>query len=154
MHDHFRDAPQVQPLRREVVHERGGRARIGEHAAHLLFEDRRLGELAALGEIEQPLVGNAAPEEERQPRCQLDVAQTAGRCRRRTCIGRRIVLNAQQEIRVDQDPLERELNARIEAAAVAAAALEELQDRVEVGFRDRPPVGQPRHPRKDLCVGA
>ena len=66
MHDHLLDAPQVQPLGGEVVDERADGARIGQHAADLLFEHRRLRQLAALGRIEQRLVGNAAPEEERQ----------------------------------------------------------------------------------------
>ena len=54
MDDDLVDAPQVQPLRREVVHERT-RRHIGEHPPHLLAETRA-GQLSALGQIEQPLV--------------------------------------------------------------------------------------------------
>ena len=75
MDHHFVDAAQIQPLRGEIVHERLGRARIGQHPPHLLFEDRRLGELPALGQVEQALVGNAAPQEKRQARGDFEVAQ-------------------------------------------------------------------------------
>ena len=62
----------------------------------------------------------------------------------------RVLLNAQQEIRIDEDPLERELNSRVETSAIAPAALEELEQRLDVGLRDRSAIRQPSHPRKDL----
>ena len=63
--------------------------------------------------------------------------------------GRRILLHPQQEVRIDQHPFERELNARVEAAALAPAAREEPEQRLHVAGRDRTPVRQPSHPRQD-----
>ena len=61
----------VQPLPREVLHQRVG-VRVGQHAPHLRLEHRRLAQASRRGQIEQRVVGHAAPEEERQPRRQLD----------------------------------------------------------------------------------
>ena len=44
----------------------------------------------------------------------------------------RIAMDAQQEVRIDQHALERELDAGVEAAAVAPAAVEELEQRLHV----------------------
>ena len=68
--------PQHQPLAREVVDERA-RPRIGEHAAHLLLEHRRPAQPALCGCIEQLIVGDRAPEEERQPRGELEVVTSS-----------------------------------------------------------------------------
>ena len=43
---------------------------------------------------------------------------------------RRIAMHAQQEVGIDEHALERELNARVEAAAVAPAVVEELEQRL------------------------
>ena len=72
---------QQQPLAGEVADERLG-ARVGQHAAHLLFERRRILERAALRRREQLVVRDAAPEEERQPRRQLVVTEAERRARR------------------------------------------------------------------------
>ena len=67
MHHHLADAAEVEPLCGKDADQRVGRAPIRQHAPDFLVEDLRSGELAALGQIQQPLVGNAAPQEERQP---------------------------------------------------------------------------------------
>jgi len=59
------ELPQPKPLRGEVRDERVG-FRVREHAPHLPLEDRRLRELAGRRSREQRLVGDAAPEEERE----------------------------------------------------------------------------------------
>ena len=64
---------QEEPLLGEVVDE-GGRPRVGEHAAHLAVEHVGLAQLAADGGVEQLVVGDAAPQEERQARRELEVA--------------------------------------------------------------------------------
>ncbi len=79
MDHHLVDAAQIQPLGGEIVDERSGRARIGQHAPHLLFQDCRSRELSALGQVEQAVVGNAAPQEKGQARGDFHVAQTIGR---------------------------------------------------------------------------
>ena len=65
--------PQRQPLPREVDGE-GPRPRIGQHPPHLLFEHRRIPQLVRVGEVEQLVVGPAAPQEERQARRERQVA--------------------------------------------------------------------------------
>ena len=56
--------------------------RVGQHAAHLRLEHRGLAQAPRRGQVEQRVVGHAAPEEERQARRQLDVADAIGRARR------------------------------------------------------------------------
>ena len=114
------DVARLQPLAEEVVHQRGARARIGEHAPHLLIEDAaHRCSLPANRQIEQLIVGNAAPEKERQTRRELDIGQTIGGARRhRVGIG----FDAEQEIRADQQPLERRANAAVEAAVGTRAS--------------------------------
>ena len=63
----LREIANVQPLPREVAHQRF-RARIVKHPAHLLLEDSRILQLALLGQVEQLVVGNTAPQEEGKPR--------------------------------------------------------------------------------------
>ena len=61
------EVPEVQPLAGEIRHE-GLRAWIGKQAARLRFEHLRLHQFAALRQIEQLVVRQAAPQEKRQPR--------------------------------------------------------------------------------------
>ena len=67
------DVAQEQPLRREVVDERVG-ARVCEHARDLARQAARLRQLARGGDVEQLVVRHAAPEEVRQARRELHVA--------------------------------------------------------------------------------
>ena len=67
------DVAKEQPLLGEVVHE-GGRPRIREHPAHLAVEHPGLAQPAPNRGVEQFFVGNAAPQEERQARRQLEIA--------------------------------------------------------------------------------
>ena len=136
---HLLDAAQVEPLSREVAHQRVLGPGIGQHAAHLLFQDRRIGELPPLGQRQQAVVGDAAPQEERQARGDLQVAQAVGALAARQVD--RFAVDAQQEVRIDQDALETVLDAGLEAAAVAPARVEERQQRLAVARRDGPPVG-------------
>ncbi len=62
---HVREIAQVEPLAGKIVRQRL-RLRIGEHPLHLLLEDLGIVELPLGGDIEQLVVRNAAPEEERQ----------------------------------------------------------------------------------------
>ena len=65
----------LQPLTEEVPHQCLARARIRQHAPHLPIEHAGVVQLAANREIEQLIIGNAAPEEKRQARCELDVGK-------------------------------------------------------------------------------
>ena len=136
----------MQPLDGEVVDERPG-AGIGQHAPDLRLQHRRIAERAPLRRIEQRLVGNAAPQEERQARGHLHVAQAVRRARSRPG---RIAFDAQEEIGVDEHPLERELDAGVKAAAARAAAVEEAEQRLDVVRRHGTAIGAPRQTRHDL----
>ena len=67
-------APQVQPLAREVDRQRL-RPRILEHAANLALENDGILEPPLTGDGDQLIVGDGAPEEEGQPRREVEVAE-------------------------------------------------------------------------------
>ena len=92
---------------------------IGEHAPHLRVRapPARCSS-SAFGRVQQLVVRDAAPEEERQARRQLDVADPIRRARRR---GPRVALDAEQELRARQERAQRHLDARFEAAGLALA---------------------------------
>src|SRR5713101_1432782 len=72
----WRDAVHVsdhEPLTGEIVHQRSCGAWIGQHSPHLRLEDSGRTESAALGQIEELVVRNAAPQKERQARAELQV---------------------------------------------------------------------------------
>ena len=59
-----RELAQLEPAGRKSLDERV-RARIAQHAAHLLLEHGAISQLAANRRVQQLFVRNAAPEEER-----------------------------------------------------------------------------------------
>src|SRR5262249_28384667 len=113
----------LQPLAGEVFDQRLG-ATIRKHPANLLLEHFGTPQAAALSQIEQHLVWNAAPEEEGQTRGELEI-------RRGVRLGSRdgggLPLDAEQEVRADEHLLKRELNARLEAAFPPALGVDVLQ---------------------------
>jgi len=70
-------------------------------------------QLVGRGEIDQLLVGNAAPQEERQTRRQFEVADLVGSACR--YFGR-LDLSAVNEVRIGQDALDDGLDAAVELA--------------------------------------
>ncbi len=64
---------QVEPLAGEVLDE-GVCLRVREHALDLLIEHLRIAQPSFGRNVEQFIVGNAAPQEERQTRRKIDVA--------------------------------------------------------------------------------
>ena len=140
------EAPQGQPLAGEVGGQRR-RPRVGQHPPHLALEDPRLAQAARLGEVEQLVVGAAAPQEERQPRRQLEAADGIGVSRLEA---RRLDLDAVDEPRIGENPLQPHLDAGLEAAAVLPAHPVEAHDGVEVRGARRPPVGAADEGRQDL----
>ena len=140
------DVPQVEPLLGEVVDQRA-RAAVGQHPLHLRLEHRRIAEGAVDGAVEQLVVRDAAPQEERQARGQLQVADAVGRAGRGV---RRIALDAEEELGADEQPLEGALDAPVEAA-LGAALLVERQQQVEVGPGHRSAVGAAGQGREDLA---
>ncbi len=90
-----------------------------------------------LRQAQQLLVRDAVPQEERQSRCELEVADAIWRvCRDAGGIG----FDAQQELRADEQTLQRLIDPFVEAARADAVAVERHQ-RLDVGGRDRTPIG-------------
>ena len=151
------DVAQEQPLLGEVRDQRS-RSRVGQHPAHLRVRaPPARAAVPATATFEQLVVGNAAPEEERQARRQLEVADADT-----TVAGGagRLALDAEQELRADQQPLERALDAGVEAGFGAALVIERQQV-LDVGLCRRPPIGAPRQRQAgsssrspSSCVGA
>ena len=139
----------MQPLRREVVDERP-RPRVGHHAPDFSFEHHRLVQPAGDRHVQQLIVGNAAPQEEGQPRRQLEIADAIRRVRRDAG---RIRLDAEEEVGAHQHARQGHLDAGVEAA-LGVALLVERQRAAKVGIGHRPPVRPLRQRRQDLPRGA
>ena len=106
-------------------------------------------QLALRGEVEQLVVGHAAPEEVREPRGQLEVVdrQPAGAVRPRS-----VELDPEEELRRDQHRLDGELDAPLEAVAVLAGpGRRDLTSRATSPAVDGPAVGPGGEPLEDLA---
>ena len=114
-------------------------ARVGEHAARLLLESGGRRERAVLGGREQLVVGARAPEEERQPRRQVDAADRVRLSRLRR--GGRF-LEAEDEVRAGQHRLQRGADPGFESV-LRPLGLVEREQPVEVGS-DRAAGDTPR----------
>ena len=141
------EVAQVEPLAGEVaspaIASAGRRASAGPAAR----APRACCSSPRSATVEQLVVGDAAPEEERQPRRQLEVADRGRPCcgatpggsgstRNRNCGLTRIALSA-----VSMPASKSRLCARLAV---------ELQRSLEVGVGDRPPVGPAHQRREDL----
>ena len=127
------------------------RARIGQHPPRLLLEHRRLVQLALRRQVEQLVVGNAAPEEERQARRQLEVADPIGAVPAAPPAGANSVRNR-------NDGLTR---MRCSASSMPAskpplgAALGvEVEQHLDVRVGDRPAIGAARQRRQNRLRAA
>ena len=135
---------QVQPLAREVGDQRLG-PRIGHHPAHLPRQHLGPAEPAFVGQLQQLVVGDAAPEEERQTRGQLEVVDVERAARR---LVRRLPFSAEDKGRRGQDAAERKSDPALERARAAPLAVERQQSLSFVG-RQRPSVRPAGHRRED-----
>src|SRR5262245_52160769 len=114
-----------QPLGSEVLRQHLG-SRIREHSLDLTPQHQRIPELSLECSIQQLVIWNAAPQEERQTRRHLHIIQlirrrlvsrrTWNNFRRSVRRGGRIGFNAEQEQRIDEQPAQGELDSNIEAA--------------------------------------
>ena len=118
----------VEPLEREIFDERLG-ALIGQHAADLLRQHSGLAQAVVFGELEQLRVRQAAPQEEGQPRRELDVAQ-----RDRAAVLSR--LRAIHEVRAREDCAQCIAHAAFEAALAGTRVIERHQA-LEIGVCHR-----------------
>ena len=144
MHDDLVDAAQVQPLRGEVVDERR-RSRAGRRACAAPAARAppawsagraRPGRAAARrGCCSTGRTTAATPARDRSAGTRRPSRRAAGR----------IAMDAQQEVGIDEHALERELDAGVEAAAVAPAVVEER--RAACRHRRPSPAGDRRAAR-------
>src|SRR5262249_21729461 len=123
------------------------RPRVIQQTFDLLVENRRVLELAFLSEFEQLVVGNAAPQEEGEPRSEFPIADAVDRARRALA---RIQLDTEQKVRGNQDGTERLLDAEVEVPGGASTAVEGEQ-RLEVGFGNLPAKCTAAQGRQDLA---
>ena len=117
---------QEQPLRREIRDERVG-ARVGEHSPDLPLERVGILQPATRRNAQQLIVRNAAPEKERQPRGQLEIGHSE-RCAGRRL--RRLALEPEEELRIDENASDRPLDAELERLLTPGAI--ELEQHVDV----------------------
>src|SRR4029434_6723243 len=87
------------------------RAPIREHSARLLLELLRATELACRRRREQLIVGDAAPQEERQAGRQLEIADSVDAAGGN---GPGFAFHAEQELRIDEHGAQRPLDAIVE----------------------------------------
>src|SRR5262249_43139699 len=123
---------QPEPLICEIVDKRLGPG-VPKHPSNLLIEHAWIGQLALRCQIEQFIVGEAAPEKERQPGSQLEIAQPIRHTSRDV---RRLALHSEHETRRGENASKAVLDARVEAALLAACSIKAHQGRgVLVGER-------------------
>ena len=139
------EALHVEPLMDEIARQRHG-TRIGQHAPDLPVEHGGLAQLAVDAELQQLLIGNRVPEEERQLRRELEIADSVGVAGTQT---RRDVFATVQKERARQKTGDGAADASLEAA-VLHAVLVILEQLVHVLGGNRPPVCAPGQRRDDL----
>ena len=117
------------------------------HAPDLRGKHGGLMQLRFFGETEEFLVGDAAPEEERQARGEVQVGQMIRRALRRDGRG---PLDAEEEFGRDEDAAQAHLDAGIERAAIGLAGGEEFHQGVGVGGGDWSSIGAAGERGEDL----
>ena len=93
--------------------------------------------VAARGQVEQLVVRDAAPQEERQARRELEVADAIGRPRRDAG---RVLFDAEQELRIHQHRAQGHLDPRVEVSLRTPLPIERHR-LFQVGVGDRPAIG-------------
>ena len=123
---------QIQPLTGKIA-DKGIGFRIGQHASHLLLAHLGIAEPAFRGEIQQFVVGNAAPEEKRQARRQREIVHPVHRTGRQPC---RFLLSPVQEPWGDEHSRQCLLNTGFEVSFCLALLVEPHQ-RFDLVVEDR-----------------
>ena len=140
------DVAHLQPLADEVVHEAAG-APVDQHPPHLGGQHVRIAQPSARPQVDQLVVRQAPPKEERQPRRQLQIAQ------RMDLAGLRVHrpgLDSEQELRHREQRFQPALDARLEVALRAALAVR-LEQRLDLRPGDRPAVRAARQRSENLA---
>ena len=145
--DDAAEVPQMEPLTGKVADE-GKRTRVGEQAAHLLAQDGRLAQTPLARHLQQLVVGNAAPEKERQTRRELEVRDAV---RAASCDGGRFSLGSKHEGRTREDAAQPELHPHLEGAVGATLFVGRHQLR-DLTVRYRAAIRAARYRRKDALL--
>ena len=133
--DDVAQVPQLQPLAGEVVHERA-RARSASMRRTCRSQHGWVLQLPLARHVEQLIVGNAAPEEERQPGRQVQIAQIDTVFRERDI--RRLGFDAEYELRAGENRPKRPFDAGVEASPSARpASIEGIKARQLAGVAGR-----------------
>ena len=136
----------MQPLPGEILDQRV-RLRVGQHPPGLLREHGRRLQRALRRHPQELVVGNAAPEEERQARRQFEVAEPVDAAHRDV---RGIAFHPEDEFRTGQNAAQREIDAAVERARFLAAARVEVQQDLHVVIGQIAAVGATRERRENL----
>ena len=137
-----------QPLSSEPRRQRL-RSRIVEEPLHLSIEGGGRAQRALSCDAQQFIVRSRAPDEIRQARCEIEIADAVGRTRRAAL---RLALEAEQEFRTHENAAERKLETGVElrGAALLRAVAKPGQRNLQILVADRPAVGAARKRRDDF----
>ena len=127
---------QPQPLPREIgrqVH----RTSVRQHPSRLLLQLARLAQLAPNRHLQQFIIGDTTPQEERQARRQFQIADPINPTRRNFLW---VALHPEQKLRVGEYRSQRHRNAGVEIA-VRTTSLVEGQRRFHFLLRHRSSIG-------------
>src|ERR1700678_265419 len=106
-------------------------------------------QFAAGGRVEKFVIGNAAPQEEREARREFQIADAVGRVGSSV---RGIALEAIDELRIGENAAQRHLDAGFEIALITAGLIE-AEEGFEIRVGDGPAIGVARE-RGDDFFGA
>src|SRR5258707_1251404 len=133
----FADLEEVEPAEREIRHQHLG-LRSGEHTPHLGVQHAGTSQFARVRELEQLIVGGPLPQEERQTRGQLQIAQR---------IEFRVFLrpgdSAIEKIRAHQNRSHHLFDPGVESAGSFMAGVVEGHQPVYIFLGDGPAEGTP-----------
>ena len=142
------DVAHLQPLAEEVLHQRRARARIGQHAPHLLHRaSSRRCSFPRIARSSSSSSGNAAPQEERQARRQLDVRRGGMARPASRSPGSASMRNRKSGLTSSRSSAERMPASK---SAFGAPVLVETEQRLHVFLRRWPAVRAPRQGRENL----
>src|SRR5438477_6439621 len=137
--------PQPEPLAGKVLRQRRG-PRISQHPSNLLLQHGWVAQLSSLRHSQELIVWNAGPEEERQPRRQLEIADPVGHSG--PDVGR-VALHPEQKCRLNEERLQRPLDPGLEIS-LAARRLVRGHQLLNVRIRVRSPIRSVCQARQDL----
>src|SRR5262249_36168990 len=132
---HAGEVPEVQPLLCKIRYQRLG-TWIRKHAVYLLFQHRAIAKPAANSEIQELIIGDATPQEERKPRCEFQIRNPI---RRIPCNISGSALDPEKEFRTDENCLQRQFDTALEASFNPTVFIE-AERTLNIRIRHRLPV--------------